>query len=162
MYIRLNANTQIVGAESLPVQRAAKNLKRDMKKCFFNSKKAGNPIRLEKNIMLQTEEYKIFTKEKKLVIQASDDFGFIYGIYEVSRSVLGICEFWFWNDQVITPKEEILLPFDYQISSIPFRVRYRGWFVNDEVLISTWSVEQKKEKVWEMVLRLCFVLAEIW
>lgn len=151
MYIRLNVNTQIVGAESLPVQKAAKNLKRDLKKCFFYSKKAGNPIRLEKNISLQTEEYKIFTKEKELVIQASDDLGFIYGIYEVSRSVLGICEFWFWNDQVIIPKEEIQLPFDYQVFSLPFRVRYRGWFVNDEVLISSWSVDQKKEKTWEMV-----------
>ena len=45
----------------------------------------------------------------------SDDLGFIYGLYEVSRSVLGVNEFWFWNDQEFVPKKETGLPEDFSI-----------------------------------------------
>lgn len=44
-----------------------------------------------------------------------------------------------------------MVPEDYQFPSVPYRVRYRGCFVNDEVLFHTWSVERNQDKPWEMV-----------
>lgn len=75
----------------------------------------------------------------------------MYGIYEVSRDILGVNNFWFWNDQRFVQRECITVPQDYVRHVRPSRVRFRGWFVNDEVLIQAWSVDRKKEKPWEMV-----------
>lgn len=43
------------------------------------------------------------------------------------------------------------IPEDYALESRPFAVRFRVWFVNDEVLISTWQVNRRREEPWEMV-----------
>ena len=33
---------------------------------------------------------------------------------------------------------------EYAYTSKPYAVKYRGWFVNDEVLIHKWYVDRKK------------------
>lgn len=98
------------------------------------------------------EVFRIAASDGHLEIGASDELGFVYGIYWVSREILGIHNFWFWNDQVIEPKECIQVPDDLEFASEPYAVKYRGWFLNDEVLLHTWKVEQKEEKPWEMAL----------
>ena len=70
----------------------------------------------------------------------------------MSRSVLGINDYWFWNDQKIVPRQEYVLQADYDYQSEPYRIKYRGWFINDEVLLHTWSVNRRKEEPWEMAL----------
>lgn len=152
MSIKINRNTQIVGSgENGPIKWAMRALMRDLKKVFLNSEESGADICLVKKEQQNPEEFHILVREERLEIHAYDELGFVYGIYEVSRSILGISEFWFWNDQIITAKKEILLSDKYQFKSQAFRVRYRGWFVNDEVLISAWSVNREEEKPWEMV-----------
>lgn len=96
------------------------------------------------------EEYRIHGTEGRLEIGASDSLGFVYGIYAVSREILRIHNFWFWNDQRIRRQEFYEVPDDIQICSMPYAVRYRGWFINDEVLLHTWKVDQKEDKPWEM------------
>lgn len=152
MNVKLNRNTTISGVYGEAVKYAVKNLERDLKKKFRETEEAGARICLEngKADCLE-EQYKIIAENGRLVIRAADDLGYIYGIYEVSRSILGITEFWFWNDQKIERVQEIILPEHYYYESKPYRVRYRGWFVNDEVLIAEWSVDKKREKPWEMV-----------
>ena len=152
MQIKINGNTKITGVYTEAVKYAVKNLERDIEKKFYETDEEGTPISLEcgKKDCLE-EQYKIAVENGRLVIRAADELGFIYGIYEVSRAILGITEFWFWNDQKIERQQEILLPEHYYYESESYRVRYRGWFVNDEVLISAWSVDKKKEKPWEMV-----------
>ena len=151
----INGNTQIVCAqtsetEAPAVRHAAEHLRRDIQKVFYETKKAGCQIILEEG-KTEKECFCIFVKENDLIIQALDELGFIYGIYEVSRRFLGVHAFWFWNDQEFVRREEIIVPGDFIFSSEPFRIKYRGWFVNDEVLIHTWMVDREKDKPWEMV-----------
>ena len=60
-------------------------------------------------------------KDDRLILYASDDLGFIYGIYKISREFLGILPFWFWNDQVIEAKEGYAVADDYSYASQPFQ-----------------------------------------
>ncbi len=150
MKIRINRNTQIIEEGTKAVKHAAGNLIRDIRKALKETEAPGCPIHLVE--AAQEEEcFQLQAFPDRLEVRASDELGFIYGIYEISRILLGIADFWFWNDQQITPKEEVLLPEDFQYQSRLCSVRFRGWFVNDEVLLHTWRLDGSKDKSWEMV-----------
>ncbi len=150
MTVEINRNTVLSGAQTEAVRHAAAHLRRDMEKLFYQTDAPGCPVVLVKK-ELPEECFCIAVREGRLEIRASDELGFVYGIYAVSKEILGVHEFWFWNDQKFQKREEICLPKDYIFASKPFRVKYRGWFVNDEVLLHTWQVDGEKEKPWEMV-----------
>ena len=149
MAVILNRNTHIEGAAAEAVCRAVSALCRDMKKVFSESEKEGAAIWLVQETM-EAEQFFLKAAAGKLELHAGDELGFIYGIYEISRSLLGVNDFWFWNDQQFMVKEEREVPEDYCFVSKPCAVRYRGWFINDEVLLHTWCVERKKDLPWEM------------
>ena len=149
MAVIINRNTHVEGAGTPAVYRAVAALRRDMGKVFKESNQAGTVIRLVKK-QIKREQFCLKAADGKLEIQAGDELGFIYGIYEVSRSLLGVTDFWFWNDQRFVPVEEVQIPEDYCWHSKPCVVKYRGWFINDEVLLHTWQVERKKDLPWEM------------
>ncbi len=152
MGIKINRNSTVVGVRNTAVGYAIKSLERDIRKKFYETQDEGAVICLENAAVMDgKEQFQIVIKKGTLVISASDDLGFIYGIYEISKKILGITEFWFWNDQKIEQVNEITIQDDYCCNSVPYRVRYRGWFINDEVLITDWSVDKKKDKPWEMV-----------
>ncbi len=88
--------------------------------------------------------------ENRLVISASDDLGLIYGIYHISKTFLGVNEFWFWNEQQFVKKEGYAIPEGYTYCSLPYKVLFRGWFINDEVLIDEWKIDGDNDKPWEM------------
>lgn len=151
----ININTKVVSdIHSRPVERAVRNLERDLGKACDKTcvEKQGAEIILRFSLEQQSECFRLFCENGSLVIEAGDDLGFIYGIYKVSRSVLGINDYWFWNDQKIVPRQEYVLQADYDYQSEPYRIKYRGWFINDEVLLHTWSVNRRKEEPWEMAL----------
>jgi hypothetical protein len=76
----------------------------------------------------------------ELHITARDDLGLVFGMLEYSRKVLGVDPFWFWADLPFKRRSQIELPaVDYDAPE-PF-VRYRGWFVNDEVCLIGWKEE---------------------
>jgi hypothetical protein len=148
----LNRNSTIFAKDyTVPVQRASANLRRDLDKVCRTTEKRGAEIRLLIDKTQQPECFCIVSEDGHLEIRAAESLGFMYGIYEISRSILGVTDFWFWNDQKFIPEDEIYIADDYKYQSKPYRVRFRGWFVNDEVLIHKWSVDQKKEKPWEAV-----------
>lgn len=151
MSIELNWNSKILGlVESQTVRHAADHLARDLKKACVETKKSGSPVILKMGLP-ESECFKIAAEEDSLTVYASDEMGFIYGIYEISRRILGIHNFWFWNDQKIIRKEKYTVPDEFIYESNPYKIRFRGWFVNDEVLIHTWSVDRSQDKPWEMV-----------
>ncbi len=149
MAVIINRNTYVEGAGTSAVYRAVAALRRDMGKVFKESSQAGAVIRLAKEQM-EREQFCLKAVDGTLEIQAADELGFIYGIYEVSRSLFGVTEFWFWNDQSFVPVEEVQISEDYCWRSEPCAVKYRGWFINDEVLLHTWQVARKKDLPWEM------------
>lgn len=151
MAISIGWNSKIVAeAVSEPVMRAAAILKRDIQAVFKSDSFERNDILLVKEAQ-EKECYCIVVNENRIEIHAADDLGFVYGIYHVSSTFLGIHDFWFWNDQEFIKKEFVEVPDEYMYQASPFPVKLRGWFVNDEVLLHTWTVEDDKDKPWEMV-----------
>lgn len=149
--MKINRNTKIKGEIlSSAVQKAVNNLKRDLEKACLQTDAPGADVVLSSKKM-EAESFFLKAENDTLFLQAGDELGFVYGIYEISRRVLGIQNFWFWNDQRIKKKREYAIQEDFQYQSSPWSVRYRGWFVNDEVLIHTWKVDRNEDKPWEMV-----------
>lgn len=83
-----------------------------------------------------------------LEIVGRDELGLIYGLLRYSHQVLGVDPFWFWSE--LEPESRELMEVaaeDYE-SEQPC-VRYRGWFVNDEVCLIGWKEEYPPgEEVW--------------
>ena len=156
------------------VRRAADNLKRDMAKILGSPDEnrehteAGTECETEHEkehgkehrkgsirLVAGPEERECFTlreTEGDLLLSSSDELGFVYGIYEISRRFLGVLPFWFWNDQKFIHRESIQIPSGFSYTSKPFRVKLRGWFINDEVLLHKWCLHGKKDAPWEMAL----------
>lgn len=131
---------------------AVRNLKRDMKMVLKETSEmtGGMTIRLAEEAM-EPETWVMEKRGAELVVTAGSPLGFVYGIYEISRYFLGVQPFWFWNDQIFQKQERILVPEGFRRESRPFRVRLRGWFVNDEVLLHTWQVGRDPDEPWRMV-----------
>lgn len=146
----IGGRTRIAGAEAEPVRRAAADLERDIAK-RFSPDSAGDPVRLVRCDM-GPEMFRIVSGRVELLVEAADELGFIYGLYEISRRFLGIHDFWFWMDQDIGPREPVTVQEDFFFASAPYAVRYRGWFINDEVLLHAWSLDRNKDKPWEMAM----------
>lgn len=150
--MKINRNTVIISDYiSGPVAKATANLKRDLEKSCFVSEEKGMDIRLVMDKEQEEECFLLSVDKSRLKICANDELGFIYGVYAVSREILGIHDLWFWNDQRIDRQDGFELEEGYCYQSIPSAVRFRGWFVNDEVLLHTWSVNRRPEEPWEMV-----------
>lgn len=148
---KINYNTQIeYTGSSKAVKKAIDNLKRDIRNVCVKTEEKGSTILISSEKM-EKERFEITITGDKIVIAAEDSLGIVYGIYHLSKEILGVLPFWFWNDQVFEKKEEYNLSDSYTYKSDPFAVKYRGWFVNDEVLIHKWYVERKKDLPWEMV-----------
>ncbi|MBB3111548.1 hypothetical protein FHS18_003616 [Paenibacillus phyllosphaerae] len=87
----------------------------------------------------------------QLHIIGYDELGIVYGILEFTRRYLGIQPFWYWMDQSIERRNKIVIPCENYDSS-EAKVRYRGWFVNDEVCLIGWKEPYPPTReVWEPV-----------
>ena len=140
--------------QSEPVQRAVIRFYRDLSmvletKAECLEKDSPGIIYLEKG-SAAPEEFQIHVENSRsMIISASEELGFIYALLYISEHCLGILPFWFWNDQKFVKQKEILVPFT-KYHSEKKTVAYRGWFINDEVLISHWTAEKNAEYPWEM------------
>lgn len=84
-------------------------------------------------------------------IVGGDELGLVYGMLEFSKRFLGIQPFWCWMDQTIDCKDQIVIP-RMPYDSPARKVRYRGWFVNDEVCLIGWKKPYPPSReVWEPV-----------
>ena len=155
----LNRNT-ILPAESAakPVQYALGALRRDFANAFVETDAPGGRILLAVNNTLAAEQYTLTADADTLQVSAADDLGFVYGLFEISRRFLGVQPFWFWNDQPFEARESVNIPTGTVVESKPYRVKYRGWFINDETLLSHWKVERRADlpfiMAFETLLRL--------
>jgi|GEM_PF-48878 len=86
-----------------------------------------------------------------LHIVAKDELGLVYGMLHYSRHMLGVEPFWYWADLPPLRRESISWPAENFDSKRPC-VRYRGWFVNDEVCLIGWKeAYPPTREVWEPV-----------
>ena len=97
-------------------------------------------------------------------LTGADMRGTIYAIYQFSQSVLGVDPMYLWTDKQPEKRTSITLPADFDTSYPKPVFRYRGFFINDEDLLTGWIPAAKGEqtgialKVWdnvfETILRL--------
>lgn len=101
---------------------------------------------------LKAEQYYIkFSDDlSEIRVISIDELGIIYGMLHVSEKFLGVDKFWFWNDCEPSTKSLIKINPVHYLSDVA-KVRFRGWFINDEVLISNWKYKNSNTIVWEMV-----------
>ena len=99
-----------------------------------------------------------------ICLTGADTRGTIYAIYQFSQMVLGTDPMYLWTDKVPERRNAITLPADFaKVYPSPV-IRYRGFFTNDEDLLSGWIPGSKSERtgislrVWdnifETILRL--------
>ena len=112
------------------VRRAVERFYRDLDMVIDGDSAYGGGIRLCEESM-DPEQYRILVEEKRLLVCAGDELGFVYALLHLSEAYMGILPFWFWNDQKFEKREYVEIPVG-TIASSPYPVRYRGWFLNDE------------------------------
>ncbi|KAA8830237.1 glycosyl hydrolase 115 family protein [Bifidobacterium tissieri] len=173
MSIHLNCDTRIITSDlaTVPesVRYAIEDVERDLAARLGRSTNSETAHGDAGNIRLRAltakpaeaavpERYVSHVQDGDLLLEAGDDLGFIHGLYAISRTVLGVTDLWFWNDQHIEPTAAIEIVDDFRIESKPDAVRYKGFFINDEVLLEDWSVDNDPELPWrrafETILRL--------
>ncbi|MBI5086036.1 MAG: glycosyl hydrolase 115 family protein [Acidobacteria bacterium] len=91
-----------------------------------------------------------------LVLTGSDPRGAIYAVYEFSHRHLGVDPFHWWTDHEPAKKERISIPSSYHLSPGSPTFRYRGWFINDEDLLTGWrpatpGSTQIAPEVWDRI-----------
>ena len=135
---------------SAGIRSAMTVLTRDFGLVLNDSPEPGSPVRLCWE-PLEAECYILRVTDRGVELRAGDEMGFIYGLYGISRRYLGVLPFWFWNDRQFNRKDRISLSAADNYRSRPFRIRFRGWFVNDEVLIDKWQIRGDAAGPWAMV-----------
>jgi hypothetical protein len=139
---------------TVPVQGAIEILRRDLERVLIQEGNAIGQIVIElpRKQDVTDESYQIDVDESIIRISACSDLGAIYGILRISRDFLGVQPFWFWLDKM--PAQQASLPVKAEVyTSQIAKARFRGWFINDEVLLEGWKPEGKpNDFVWRMAM----------
>lgn len=160
---RMTHQTEVVisGVSNETVEKAKEILQRDMGKCLYIKTKSEKgkvsciKLNLSQMNELEEEHFKIwFPSEEELLVEAKDSLGIMYGALYISEHFMGVPPFWFFSSYNRKKTEEIVIP-EMEYRGNDYIVRYRGWFVNDEVLIADWGKDRTDIDIWEMVLEAC-------
>jgi len=149
----LNSNTNIIfnGSDNEPISNAVAVLKRDIEKTLIAGQAPKNRIlAAEPDPSLPPESWILTITPEEITVRCGCSLGCVYALLYISEKYLGITPFWYWNDQQFEKNTEIKIPAGQQHSP-KFAVRYRGWFVNDEVLIDNWLDDENNDEHWRMV-----------
>ena len=82
------------------------------------------------------EQFVIRILEDKTVILGADYLGTMWGIYTFSKEYLGIEPTYLFSDAAIKKHGRIVLD-EGTLSDYPRTYRFRGWFINDEDLLTS-------------------------
>ena len=131
------------------VENAAGILRRDLEKRFGAGPRPVNAIDLENAVFDRPETFAVEVTAGKMAVRAGDAPGFVYGLLYISERFLRIPPFWFWMDVQIGRIPPVSVPDGVYTGKKP-AVRYRGWFINDEVLLKKWSINGDPSEPWRM------------
>lgn len=94
----------------------------------------------------EIEAYTVAVETETVLITGSDVLGTVFGVYAFATKCLDILPVYRLVD--IFPKQIDSLKIKEQsISSMPRAVRFRGWFLNDEDLLSDWKISGCTRKI---------------
>jgi len=116
------------------------------------------------SISVATADWKTHQPTRVVLLAGADMRGTIFAVYEFAEKYLGIDPLYYWTDHQPVRRAQIALPASLH-ESFPAPVfRYRGFFINDEDLLTGWAPAPKGEgagislevwnKVFETILRL--------
>jgi hypothetical protein len=95
--------------------------------------------------------------KRVICLTGADMRGTIFAIYEFSQAYLGIDPMYLWTDKQPERRRSVTLPADFGRVYLKPVFRYRGFFPNDEDLLTGWVPPAKGEqtgislKTWDMV-----------
>lgn len=149
-FILSSATVIDCGRCAAPVRNAADILRGDIERCLTGTGPAG-AIRLSVRPDLAEEAWRMAVTESEIRIEHADDLGAIYALLTISARFLGIGPMDWWNDRAPEPRESVPIPCQ-ALYSPAFAVRYRGWFINDEVLLDGWAAKGEARKaLWRRI-----------
>lgn len=137
---------------SVPITRTIQRMVRDLEMTLSESSvQSSGCIRLAEDSALPPEAWTIQVTSQEISVCASDELGAAYALAAISERWLGVKPFWFWMDQKFPLRSTVSIPVGgYQSSPSP--VRFRGWFINDEIFLDHWQVNGDALMPWEMAL----------
>lgn len=83
------------------------------------------------------EAYAATVRDGVLELTGSDARGTMFAVYDFCERRLGVDPLWFWSG-VAHPKTKTLAWDDVAFAQASPTVRFRGWFVNDEDMLTKW------------------------
>jgi len=114
-------------------------------------KLASNQIRIKQADFDHEDDFRIQYKENYVLIEGGNGLGLVFGIYHLCEKNLGVDPYEFWTDYPLEPRNEIELPIYTYLSPKP-KVRFRGWFINDEDCLIGWHDDMKISlRTWEQI-----------
>lgn len=169
--------------EPTPVRRATEDLRSDFVKVFGQTPRLGGRFEDAGQVSLliaqssdlpegvkcaKTTDTEAFAfsivsataegKPKRVVcLIGADVRGTIYAVYEFSQKYLGVDPMYFWTDKEPARRSSITLPIDFDHVYPSPVFHYRGFFINDEDLLTGWAPPAQGEqtgislKVWDRV-----------
>jgi hypothetical protein len=170
----LDSTTVIVVSadQPLPVVEAARDLATDFEKVIGRAPRivqrredSHTPALVVASGGTGTpESFSIAAADGAVRLTGADMRGTMYAVYEFSEEYLGIDPLYYWTDHVPTRKPRIEVP-DALKKDFPAPVfKYRGFFINDEDLLTGWAPAPAAEhtgislavwnKIYETILRL--------
>src|SRR5579885_2924773 len=185
--IVIDANTTILQApnEPEPVQHAVEDLANDFQrvmgkrpKIITRTEDAGPvtlligevaklPEALRPSGLTAPESFSIsaHTQPKQTVVLAGADMrGTMYAVYDCSEKYLGIDSLYYWTDREPAHRASVEVPASLNETAPPPVFKFRGFFPNDEDLLTGWAPGEKKDKtgisldawnkIYETILRL--------
>lgn len=134
------------------LRHAATILQRDIQNVTTNYGIANRIVlTLNTRLDLAGDTFIIQADTDQMKVCASTELGVMYGALTLSREKLGISDFWFWLDKLPQAQPRIEVTHVDQLKLPQYQVRYRGWFVNDEVLLAHWDYRDSQVTLWELI-----------
>ncbi|MBQ3705774.1 MAG: glycosyl hydrolase 115 family protein [Clostridia bacterium] len=142
-------STVILADETIPaIQSGVELLKRDMRDTLMETGER-NVIRAVLDASVGKERYQAKVTPREILLTCGDDLGAMYALLSVSERILGIRPLDWWMG--VKPKKQGVAAVPCSAWESPScAVRYRCWFVNDEVLFTGWHQEEaRRAAVWK-------------
>jgi Glycosyl hydrolase family 115 len=169
--LSIDAHTVIVESPDAPgpVKKAADDLAGDMAKVFGTRPQIvahsdGSAIEIVAPTGGSTESFAIAARGNHVVLSGADMRGTIFAIYSFSQEYLGVDPMYYWNDHEPAKKASVTIPAGLSRNFPSPLFHYRGFFINDEDLLTGWAPGGKNDhsgisrpvmdKIFETILRL--------
>ena len=98
------------------------------------------------HVVWETEAYMVQVQDGQVIIAGYDTLGTVFGIYAFSGKVLGVNPMYRMNDLLPKRNEQFYIE-DTCFFSEPHKIRFRGWFLNDEDLLSDFKEDHGRRNI---------------